>query len=280
MTRATFTESERESYRENARREAAEIMEREARKLMSSQGWQDWARVRAAFRNYSAANVFMIMGQRPDATRVTSFKKWKTLGRNVCKGERAIRIWAPLLRKPTAEEVAAGRNPNREILVGYRLVPVFDVAQTHGEPLPAPHPDAEITGDSHAHLVPKLEILAGKLEYTVSTETLPEGVGGYCDPRSKRIVLADGHEPNAQVRVLVHELAHALGVGYQEYGRDTAEVIVETATYIVLLGAGLDTGATSIPYVAGWGEASDLAAIKAHAAKVDEIAREIERAIA
>jgi len=77
------------------------------------------------------------------------------------------------------------------------------------------------------------------------------------------------------VRVLVHELSHALRVGYDEYGRDVAEVIVETATVIVCGSIGLDTSGESIPYITGWGE-QDLDAIRRHAARVDEIARALE----
>jgi hypothetical protein len=80
------------------------------------------------------------------------------------------------------------------------------------------------------------------------------------------------------VRVLVHELAHALGVGYADYGREDAEVIVETAAVIVCGSLGLDMRAESIQYIAGWGEANDVEAIGKHAATVDEIASELERA--
>ncbi len=54
--------------------------------------------------------------------------------------------------------------------------------------------------------------------------------------------------------MLVHEIAHALGVGYEQYGRRRAEVMVDTATFIVCGSLGLDTSGSSIPYIAGWGE--------------------------
>ena len=81
---------------------------------------------------------------------------------------------------------------------------------------------------------------------------------------------------NGRVRVLVHELAHALGVGYREYGRERAEVIVDTVTFIVCAGAGLDIAGESIPYVAGWGETGALKAVTEFAAVIDTIARQIE----
>jgi antirestriction protein ArdC len=157
----------------------------------------------------------------------------------------------------------------------FRAVPVFDVAQTDGEPLPQA-PREPITGDSHADRIPQLEQFARSLGFTVEREKLAEGCGGYCNATAKRIVIAVGHESaNAIVRVLVHELAHALGVSYADYGREVAEVIVETATVVVCGALGLDTSGESIPYIAGWGE-QDLDAIRRHAEKVDEIARTLE----
>lgn len=52
-----------------------------------------------------------------------------------------------------------------------------------------------------------------------------------------------------RLRILIHEL----GVGYAEYGREWAEVIVDTVTYPVAAGVGLDVSGESVPYVAGWG---------------------------
>jgi hypothetical protein len=72
-----------------------------------------------------------------------------------------------------------------------------------------------------------------------------------------------------------------LGLGYTQYGRQRAEVLVDTVTYVVLAGQiGLDVGGESIPYVAGWGEAGALDAIREYAETIDRIARRIEDAIA
>jgi hypothetical protein len=88
-----------------------------------------------------------------------------------------------------------------------------------------------------------------------------------------------GLPANARVRVLVHEIAHALGVGYSDFGRQRAEVLVDTVTYIVRGSVGLDVSGSSVPYVTGWGEAGELDAIRTYAEKVDEIARRIEDSI-
>jgi antirestriction protein ArdC len=164
-----------------------------------------------------------------------------------------------------------------ERVVFFRSVPVFDIAQTDGEPLPEV-PREPIAGDSHAAFLEPLTAHARSLGFRVEREPL-EHAGGYCDHKARRIVVSSSLcSVNAEVRVLVHELAHAHGVSYRDFGRADAEVIVETAGTIVCGSIGLDTSGEAIPYLAEWGEANDLAAIRSYAATVDEIARELERA--
>jgi len=73
-----------------------------------------------------------------------------------------------------------------------------------------------------------------------------------------------------------HEIAHALGISYKQYGRRRAEVLVDTVTFIVCGAVGLDTSGSSVPYVAGWGESGELDAIRGYAETIDKIARRIE----
>jgi len=163
----------------------------------------------------------------------------------------------------------------------FRAVPVFDRAQvTAGEKaLPLEPPRAPLTGDSHAHLLNPLRAFAETLGYTVAFEEIPGEAGGWCDARRRRIVVGTDAPANAQVRILVHELAHALGVDYQRYSRHQAEVIVDTVTYIVTGSAGLDVAGETIPYIAGWGEDGALDAVNEFAATIDTIARQLETAI-
>ena len=78
----------------------------------------------------------------------------------------------------------------------------------------------------------------------------------------------------------MHELAHALGLGYEQYGREQAEVLVDCVTYIVCSSVGLDIAGESIPYIAGWGEDGALDAIREYAQTIDAIARKLEDALA
>ena len=148
---------------------------------------------------------------------------------------------------PVASVCAAKREPcaQDEDQQAEPTVAVFDVSQTDGlpgaEPVSLESPCQPIQGDTHTHLLPALEQLAVELGYSVARRPLDGPADGWCDTHKQEIVINDELPANAQVRVLVHEIAHALGVGYSDYGRRRAEVLVDTVTFIVCGAVGLDT---------------------------------------
>ena len=224
--------------------------------LLSSDGWRAWVTSRGRFHRYSLNNTLLIAAQAPGATRVAGFRTWIGLGRAVRKGERAIRIFAPMRLKPDPTD------PAGEARVVFRSVAVFDVTQTDPIPdtpqAPLEPPSEPVSGESHAHLLPRLETLAGLLGYDVAyTLDLPAGVEGSCS-HVERVVRVRGSLPgNGRVAVLVHELGHAWGVTGEVYSRAVAEVIVEAACHIVLATLGLDTTTQSVPYITDWAEGGD-----------------------
>jgi hypothetical protein len=94
------------------------------------------------------------------------------------------------------------------VFVRRQVAPVEGVAQAPLEP-----PREPLTGDSHGHLLGRLRAFATGIGFSVVVEPVPASAGGWCYARAKRIVVDAGFAANAQVRVLVHELAHGLGVG-------------------------------------------------------------------
>jgi hypothetical protein len=280
FNRRPLTNEERDARRQADR----ERIEQAARALLTSEGWQRWIKVRATngLSRYSLRNQWLIAiecharGITP--TYVAGYRAFLGLNRCVRKGEKAIRILAPVAVK---ERDDAGEETG-EKRIFFRTVPVFDLQMTDVLPgmeaVPLTPPAQPIEGDSHAHLISPLLALARDLSYRVEIRDLPaDGPGGWCDPKRHEIVVATG-PANRQVRTLVHELAHALGVGYDQYGRDKAEVLVDCVTYCVLGSAGLDVGGESIPYIAGWGEDCALDAIREYAQTIDTIAQRIEDA--
>jgi antirestriction protein ArdC len=272
----TDTPPETGPRRAEARREEARArFEAACEELRSSEGWRRFARARALLRGYSVTNTLLILSQQPNATSVASYRHWIALGRQVRRGEQALRIWAPSVRRErdeaTGEETASVRR--------FVLVPVFDISQTEGPPLPEPPPIAPLTGASHAHLLRHLEQDAGRAGYRVERhDVMPGRSQGYVDHHRHLIVLASTLAPNGQVAVLVHELAHVHGARYDELGRAGAEVVAETAAHIALAGAGLDTGRQSVPYVAGWADAAPET-LASYAEATHRIAAALESAL-
>jgi hypothetical protein len=121
-----------------------------------------------------------------------------------------------------------------------------------------------------------MRAFAESLAFTVSLETIDGSAGGWCDQKAKRIVVDADALANARLRTLIHETIHGLGVGYREYGRERAEVIVDTVTYPACASVGLDVSGETVAYVAGWGEGGALEAVTEFAKTIDELARRIE----
>ena len=278
-----FTDEERAEYREAQRKEASDKLEAAVESLQTSEGFRSWLRARAKFHNYSFNNTLLILMQREGATRVASAKVWRELDRFICKGETSIKVFAPIewhvacLQSEQGAKWNAKRERWERKITGFKLVPVFDVSQTDGEALPK-LVSVEPDGDTHGHLIDPLWALAESLGYTVEVRDTGDA-GGWCDPNAKKIAVSDKLHFNGMVRVLVHEIAHALGVGYQEFGRGAAEVIVESVTYIVLAGQGFELDPTSVPYIAGWGNGNATEKMREFATKIDELARTIEGAL-
>jgi hypothetical protein len=250
-----------------------------AEQLLTSEGWQRWVAVRsrAGLARLSLNNQLLVAIACPQATFVAGFRAWLKLGYCVRKGSKAIRIMAPM---PLRERDPKTGEETDETRVLFKAVSVFDRTQVDvlpsGEPTPLEPPCEPLTGDSHAHLLEPLVAFAGTLGYSVSFEPIVGSAGGWCDAEARRIVVDSGAPANARLRTLIHETIHALGVGYGEYGRRRAEVIVDTSTYLVCGSVGLDVGGESVPYVAGWGEDGALDAVTEFAGTIDGLARRVE----
>lgn len=198
------------------------------------------------------------------------------------KGEKAIRIIAPM--PLNSRQTDDPEEPDSRQRVLFKGVSVFDRSQVVPldgvDPAPLDPPSEPLTGDSHAHLLAPMQAFTESLDFTVSFESIPGQTGGGCDQKARRIVVDADRPSNARLRILIHETIHALGVGYAEYGRERAEVIVDTATYVAAASVGLDVSGESLPYIAGWGESGALEAVTAFATTIDELARQIETALA
>ncbi len=281
-----FTDEERDERRRADREFAREAVEG----LRTSEGWQAWLATRRHFHQYTFSNQLLIAMQHPEATRVAGFRTWLKLGYAVRRGQRAIRIWMPITpsRKRVEKWVHAGSNADDKPRTYFKLGPVFDREQV--EPLPAPArpvpldvPVREIAGDDLAPVLPYLIELAGQIGSQVVFEAMSGQRNGYYVVESRGIAIREDISPNAQVKTLIHELAHAL-LRAEPCEDDPAlehaaeELVVESVAFTVCGSLGLDSSGYSIPYLASWAEREDIATIEQTAGLIDRLARRIETA--
>ncbi len=137
----------------NARIEAMRSeIDRALDELSDPEGWARYLDAVSKFHRYSFANTWLIIAQRPDASRVAGFNDWRNKhSRTVRKGEKAIWVQAPMTKKVVEVNPDSGAEREVSRVYGFRPVPVFDVSQTDGEPLPqAPLIDGDPDDDGPA----------------------------------------------------------------------------------------------------------------------------------
>lgn len=216
--------------------------------LPTTRHWQRWLAVQARFPTYSFANTVLITVQAPDATRVAGFHTWRSLGRHVRRGERGIRILAPIVRRADDTGVDESRT-----VVGFRPVTVFDVAQTDGTPLPSPV--VLLDGDDPAGWFDRLSGVGATIGFTVErADALPGDALGMCSPHGRWIKVVGGTPPAQQVKTLVHELAHAVLHSGTDRPATVAgrELEAESVAWIVCQHLGLDASQYSFGYLTIW----------------------------
>ncbi len=242
----------------------------EAEKLRTSDGWSEWLRVASRFHDYSLNNQLLILAQRPDATRVAGYRTWQSLGRQVLRGEKALRIFAPSFRKETDERTG----DDRPVLSGFRLVSVFDIGQTNGDPLPTPTMPSVDGCDAHLYVA----LVAFAHSRGIAVEfvpTSPNDARGWWSTEKRTVTIVEAHDRASRTRTLLHELAHALdsedAEAWASSSREEMELVAESACYLAgsTLGVGLSDASTF--YVASWGANPDK--LTALAERVLAIAR-------
>jgi len=157
------------------------------------------------FHNYSFGNILEIARQKPTATRVAGMYAWNQLGRRIKKGEKGIRILAPIIgvkRKPEEEAEKDITKQNQAVLVGFRNAYVFDVTQTEGAELPAMRGISGDVGENRDRLLSFIEQQGIELVFSENiAPALGVSYGG-------RIAILPGQSKAEEFSTLVHELAH------------------------------------------------------------------------
>jgi antirestriction protein ArdC len=246
--------------------------------LLTGADWLAFLDTARRFRSYSFNNLLLIFAQRPDATRVAGYQTWRSLGRQVRRGEQGIAILAPCTyrREVAGSKDAEDKDPGR-VLRGFKIAHVFDVSQTDGEALPEV-PVHVLDGGDPSGLTDRLADLVRAEGFTFALGAMPAGheqALGITDHHNRAVVVRDNVSPAQQAKTAAHELAHILlHSGDTRPGREVCEVEAESVAYLVCGTSGLPTDAYSLGYVAGWA-GGDLDAVRATAERVTACAGRI-----
>ena len=250
--------------------------------------YRNYLRTMSRFHNYSLNNQALIHLQRPDATFVAGYNRWRDkFSRHVLRGEKGITIIAPTPYKKKIEQEKLDPDTKLPILDAdgkivteekeieipmFRPVKVFDYAQTDGKPLPerVASPVANLTG-SVENYEAFMEALRRSSPVPVEFKPLPADMDGYFSPKSQSITLREGMSEVQTVSAAVHEIAHAKLHNYglqqaaerKHKSRNTEEVEAESISFMVCAYFGIETGANSFGYVATWSKNAELPEFRA-----------------
>ena len=278
--------------------EITQQLEEGIQSLFESAAYKTWLDTMSRFHDYSLNNTLLIASQKPDATLVAGYTAWqKTFGRQVNKGEKAIRILAPAPYKRKAEvdkvDPKTGeilKNPDgssaketKEIVVpAFKVVSVFDVSQTEGRELPTLGVN-ELTGDV-VQYENFLEALKMSCPVPVDFEQIATGAKGYFHTVENRIALQEDMSQAQTIKTLIHEMSHqklhsetpAKEVPEEaKLTRNHKEVEAESVAYTICRHFGIDTSDYSFAYIAGWSHGKETPELKASLTRIRNAANEM-----
>ena len=215
-----------------------------------SEGLTAYLTAMGRFHNYSLGNILEIARQRPLATRVAGMHAWNQLGRRVNKGEKGIRILAPMIgirRKKDSEAEKDITKQNQPMLVGFRTAYVWDVEQTSGAELPQLNERVKgEVGEYRERLIDFIIAQDIELEFKESiAPALGMSYGG-------KIAILPGQSAAEEFSTLVHEAAHEF-LHKSERRTATTKTVRETEAeaiaFVVSQTIGLDAGKSSADYI-------------------------------
>lgn len=306
-TRKEYTPEERAAYNAQKQAEMDEMIERideGVKAVFQSEKYKEYLKFASKFTDYSARNTLLINLQRPDATLVAAYGKWKQLGRQVERGQTGIEILAPVAYKtnqvleterPAVDEFGNQLyNPDgtekmetvEKPMTGlaFKKVYVFDVSQTSGKELP--DPVTELTGDIDS--ARKEAVFAALKKVTgidIEFKDIKGGAKGYYSATNNEIVIKSGMSDAQTLKTAFHEAAHNLlhdpakDIVTNKSPRNEKEVQAESVAFMVAERFGIDTSEYSFPYIASWSDGKQLEQLKSALQEIQEAAKKISSEI-
>lgn len=289
-TRKEYTPEERAAYNGQKQAEMDEMIKKideGVKAVFQSEKYKEYLKFASKFTDYSARNTMLINMQKPEATLVAAYGKWKQLGRQVERGQTGIEILAPVAYKtnqvleterPAVDEFGNQLyNPDgtekmetiEKPMTGlaFKKVYVFDVSQTSGKELP--EPVTELTGDiDSARKEAVFSALKKVTGIDIQFKDIQGGAKGYYSATNNEIVIKSGMSDAQTLKTAFHEAAHNLlhdpakDIVTNKSPRNEKEVQAESVAFMVAEKFGLDTSEYSFPYIASWSDGKQVEQLK------------------
>ena len=209
---------------------------KETDEVKKSEFFKQYLEIMSKFWEYSYHNQLLIVHQMRKASKVAGFRKWRELGRFVKKGSKAIRILAPRFKK-VMELDESGALVEKEAVVSFVPVPVFDISQTEGEPLP--EVDITVKGDNCKGFLDSLVEFCTSKKIKVDFKNL--GINGlYGYSKGGQIAVTNIESINTQVNTMIHEVAHELLHRGKALSKQHTEIQAEGVAYVVTRHFGME----------------------------------------
>ena len=258
---------DRKSQKERIK-ELTEKLEEGVKAVFESDRYKEYLACMSKFHNYSLNNCLLISAQYPAATAVAGYRSWQqNFGRQVRKGEKAIKILAPCKYKVETEEKDENGDPKMMELTGFRVVSVFALEQTEGKELPSIGVD-ELSGDvKDYHKI--INALVSISPVPIRFEEIEGGAKGYYHDGEKRIAIQSGMSQAQTIKTLLHEVSHATYHTRDnvnpEHPIDRRHKETEAESIAFCVGSALsivDSGDYTFPYLASWASGKDTKELK------------------
>ncbi len=283
-------------------KEITDSIEHGIQDLFQSDRYAQYLSTMSRFHRYSVNNTMLIYLQKPDATLVAGFNKWRDqFSRNVMRGQKGIKIIAPTPFKKKIEEEKLDpdtkvpmRNADGNIIMEereikipmYKVVSVFDVSQTEGKPLPTLA--SNLTGNVQQYEV-FMEVLRRSSPVPMGYEAMEPNMDGYFSENDQRIAIRTGMSEVQAVSAAVHEITHATLHNYEQArlaaaqgdetaeppkpkDRNTEEVEAESVSFVVCQYYGIQTGENSFGYIATWSKGKEMPELRASLETINKTA--------
>ena len=237
-----------------------EHLERGIENYLDSDTYKKFLSCFSSFNDYSQKNMRLLLAQLPTATMVAKASDWKNLGRFPSKGTKALRIYGPnpeykkdeegnYLKDDKGKKIPTGN------IAGWKLVPVFDVSQTHGKELPKPIYELTENFKEPKHFLSIFNAVKSCTTASISLQEISrEGVRGFYNRDTHSIVIRKGMNQYQTLKTEIHEVAHSIlhQKASEFISKEQKEFEAESVAYIVCQNYGVDTSDYTFAYLSSW----------------------------